>query len=85
MTIVPYPPGRTMEHMPSSPYVVCLADADRAELESMSRRASAPFRLVLRSRIVLPAAAGTANRVIAERLGTCEELGLSAPRHPGDL
>ncbi|MEO3788559.1 helix-turn-helix domain-containing protein, partial [Actinocorallia sp. B10E7] len=59
--------------MPSSPYVVCLDDADRAELESMSRRASAPFRLVLRSRIVLLAAAGMANRVIAERLGICED------------
>jgi transposase len=39
----------------------------------LSRRVTAPFRLVLRSRIVLLAAAGTANRVIAERLGTCED------------
>jgi DNA-binding NarL/FixJ family response regulator len=39
----------------------------------LSRRASAPFRLVLRSRIVLLAAAGTANRMIAERLGICED------------
>jgi transposase-like protein len=61
-----------MERMPSSPYVICLGDAERAELVSLSRRGSAPFRLVLRSRIVLLAAAGTANRVIAERLGTCE-------------
>jgi hypothetical protein len=36
--------------------------AERVELESLSRRASAPFRLMLRSRIVLLAAAGTANR-----------------------
>ena len=62
MAIVPYLPGCTMERMPSSPYVICLGDAERAELESLSRRASAPFRLVLRSRIVLLAAAGTANR-----------------------
>ena len=73
MAIVPCPPGCTMERMPSSPYVICLGDAERAELESVSRRASAPFRLVLRSRIVLLAAAGTANRVIAERLGICED------------
>ena len=73
MAIVPYPPGSTMGRMPSSPYVICLGDAERAELESLSRRASAPFRLVLRSRIVLLAAAGTANRVIAERLGICED------------
>ena len=36
--------------MPSSPYVICLGDAERAELESLSRRATAPFRLVLRAR-----------------------------------
>ncbi len=71
--IVPYLPGCSMERMPSSPYPICLCDAERAELESVSRRATAPFRLVLRSRIVLLAAAGTANRVIAERLGTCED------------
>jgi len=62
-----------MERMFSSPCAICLGDAERAELESLSRRASAPFRLVLRSRIVLLAAAGTANRVIAERLGICED------------
>jgi transposase len=73
MAIVPCPPGCTMGPMPPSPYVICLGDAERAELESLSRRASAPFRLVLRSRIVLLAAAGTANRVIAERLGICED------------
>jgi hypothetical protein len=62
MVIVPQVAGGTMERMPSSPYVICLGDAERAELESVSRRASAPFRLVLRSRIVLLAAAGMANR-----------------------
>ena len=39
----------------------------------MSRRATAPFRLVLRARIVLLAADGLANCVIAERLGICED------------
>ena len=73
MAIVPCPPDCTMERVPSSPYVICLGNAERAELESLSRRASAPFRLVLRSRIVLLAAAGTANRVIAERLGICQD------------
>lgn len=62
-----------MGRMPASPYVICLGHAERAELESLSRRASAPFRLVLRSRIVLLAAAGTANGVIAEQLGICED------------
>ncbi len=73
MAIVPCRPGCTMERMAFSPYVMCLGDAERAELESLSRRASAPFRLVLRSRIVLLAAADTANRVIAERLGLCQD------------
>jgi transposase-like protein len=74
MTIVPHPPGVTMERMPSSPHVICLGDAERAELESLSRRASVPFRLVLRSRIALLSAAGTANQLIAERLGICQDI-----------
>jgi hypothetical protein len=39
------------------------------ELESVSRRAAAPFRLVLRARIVLVAAGGLPNSAIAARLG----------------
>jgi transposase len=39
----------------------------------LSRRVTAPFRLVLRTRVVLLAAAGTPNRAIAERLGICED------------
>ena len=59
--------------MPASPYVVRLEDADRAELEAVSRRGSAEYRLVLRARIVLLAAGGLANSVIAARLGVCED------------
>jgi IS605 OrfB family transposase len=70
-------PGQTPSpgEMPVSvsPYVICLDGAGRAELEAVSRRATAPFRLVLRARIVLLAAAGTPNSAIAERLGTCED------------
>jgi transposase len=65
--------GSIMKRMPSSPYVVRLSDAGRAELESLSRRATAPHRMVLRARIVLLAAGGTANREIARRLGMCED------------
>lgn len=60
--------------MLASPYVICLGGADRAELESVSRRSSAPYRLVMRARIVLLAADGLANRVIAARLGVCEDM-----------
>ena len=59
--------------VPASPYVICLDDAGRAELESASRRATAPFRLVQRARIVLLAADGLPGRAIAARLGICED------------
>jgi hypothetical protein len=59
--------------VPASPYVISLDDAGRAELESLSRRGTASFRLVLRARIVLLAAGGAANSVIAARLGVCED------------
>jgi transposase len=50
-----------------------LGGAGRAELETLSRRATAPFRLVMRARIVLLAADGAANCAIAERLGICQD------------
>jgi transposase len=57
----------------ASPYAIRLDDAGRAELEAVSRRATAPFRLVLRARIVLLAAAGLPNPAVAARLGVCED------------
>ena len=59
--------------MPPGPYVICLDDAAQAELEAVSRRATAPFRLVQRARIVLLAASGLENRAVAARLGICED------------
>jgi transposase-like protein len=59
--------------VPASPHVICLDDAGRAQLESVTRRGTAPFRLVLRARIVLLAADGLANSAIAARLGICED------------
>jgi transposase len=74
MAIVPDVPGCTMGCVPASPYVICLGGAERAELESLSRRATAPFRLVVRARVVLLAADGLANCAIAERLGICADM-----------
>ncbi|MCJ0907274.1 helix-turn-helix domain-containing protein [Rhodococcus sp. ARC_M6] len=54
-----------------SPYQVSLAADERSELESLSRRASAQSRQVLRARIVLAAADGASNAAIAERLDIC--------------
>lgn len=59
---MPCPGGGTMELVPSSPYVIRLSGAERAELESLSRRATAPHRAVLRARIVLLAAGDVGNR-----------------------
>jgi Homeodomain-like domain/DDE superfamily endonuclease len=70
---MPCPAGRTMEPVPSSPCVIRLGGAERAGLESLSRRATAPHRTVLRARIVLPAAGGTAGSEIARQLGTCAD------------
>ena len=51
-----------------SPFVVELSGADRAVLEQRSRAYTAPYAEVLRARIVLLAADGERNAVIAQRL-----------------
>ncbi|MGE5288566.1 MAG: IS630 family transposase [Micromonosporaceae bacterium] len=53
----------------SSPFVVSLSEADRAELERRARCYTAPHAAVVRARIVLLAADGTENIAIAARLG----------------
>jgi hypothetical protein len=53
-----------------SPFTIELSPAERAALESASRRYSAPYRDVVRARIVLLAAAGVENTEIARRLDT---------------
>jgi len=56
--------------MPSSVLVsVDLSDAERAQLESWTRRRTSAQALALRSRIVLLAAEGLNNTEVAERLG----------------
>lgn len=53
-----------------SPFIIALSPAERAALESTSRRYSAPYRDVVRARIVLLAAQGQENTEIARRLDT---------------
>ena len=53
-----------------SPFTIELLPAERAALESTSRRYSAPYRDVVRARIVLLAAQGQENTEIARRLDT---------------
>src|SRR5260370_7496420 len=52
----------------SSPCVIALSDADRAELQRRARCYSAPHAEVVRAKIVLLAADGLENTVIAGRL-----------------
>ena len=53
-----------------SPFIIGLAPVERAVLESTSRRYSAPYRDVVRARIVLLAAESQENTEIARRLDT---------------
>ena len=52
----------------SSPFVITLPDADRAELEQRSRCYTLPHAVVVRAKIVLLAAEGLENTQIAARL-----------------
>jgi transposase len=52
----------------SCPFVITLSDADRAELRCRARCYTAPHAEVVRAKIVLLAADGLENTVIAERL-----------------
>ncbi len=52
----------------SSPFVIVLADADRAELERRVRCYTLPYAEVVRAKVVLLAADGLENTVIAARL-----------------
>ena len=58
----------------SSPFAIDLSPAERASLESTSRRYSAPYRDVVRARIVLLAAQGLENVEIAQRLDTPAQI-----------
>jgi transposase-like protein len=73
MAIMPGPARSMMKPVLSSLYAMRLRDADRAGLESLSRRATAPHRMVLRARIVLLAASGAGSSEIAGRLGICAD------------
>lgn len=72
-----------------SPFIIELTKAERAELEARARRYTSPYRDVIRARIVLLAAQGLDNNVIAARLDTPRQIvskwrrRFSAQRLPG--
>jgi transposase len=58
----------------TSPYVIKLTDPERLELVARARRYTSPYREVIRARIVLLAAQGLSNELIAARLGTPRQI-----------
>src|SRR5260370_30729117 len=59
----------------SSPFVITLPDADRAELERRARCYTLPHAVVVRAQIVLLAADGLENTQIAARLDVHVNVG----------
>ncbi len=57
-----------------SPYRVELSDQERRTLEALARKYTSPYRDVIRAKIVLLAAAGLDNDVIASRLDTPRQI-----------
>jgi len=51
-----------------SPYSVVLSAEERAYLERLSRKYTAPYNLVVRAKAILLAAEGLDNKTIGERL-----------------
>jgi transposase len=58
----------------TSPYLITLSEKDRKALEATAARYTAPFRDVIRAKIVLFAAEGMENTEIASRLGVSRQL-----------
>ena len=57
-----------------SPYRIRLDAHERAQLESLGRKYTSPYRDVIRARIVLYAAASLTNDQIAARLDTPRQI-----------
>lgn len=73
--MLPSPPAAEAVWMPrKSPFDVELTKDERASLEAMARRYTSPYRDVIRAKIVLYAAEGLPNDVIAARLDTPRQI-----------
>jgi hypothetical protein len=58
----------------TSPFLVALSEDERQHLESLARRYTSPYCEVIRAKIVLVAAEGLSNDVIASRLDTPRQI-----------
>jgi transposase len=57
-----------------SPYGIRLSAEEQHELETRARKYTSPYRDVIRAKIVLMAAQGLTNEVIASRLDTPRQI-----------
>ncbi|GBE14754.1 MAG TPA: helix-turn-helix domain-containing protein [Proteobacteria bacterium] len=57
-----------------SPYVIVLDQKEKAHLEKQARSYTSPYRDVIRAKIVLLAAQGFSNDIIASRLDTPRQI-----------
>ncbi len=57
-----------------SPYAIRLSAKEQHELEARARKYTSPYRDVIRAKIVLMAAQGLTNEVIASRLDTPRQI-----------
>jgi transposase len=57
-----------------SPYRIVLTSDEQARLEARTRKYTSPYRDVIRAKIVLLAAQGLSNDVIAARLDTPRQI-----------
>ena len=57
-----------------SPYAITLSGAERRELEGIGRKYTSSYRDVIRARIILYAAEGLPNDMIASRLDTPRQI-----------
>lgn len=64
----------------TSPFDINLSDAEKAELERIARKYTAPYQQVVRAKIVLLANVGYSNSEIAERLDLPRQI-VSKWRH----
>jgi transposase len=58
----------------SSPFVIELTSAEKTQLEAAARQYTSPYRDVIRAKIILFAAEGLSNDVIATRLDTPRQI-----------
>ena len=67
--------AHTSKSMPrQSPYSIHLTDAEKSELEATARKYTSPYYLVLRAKMILMAAQGSANDQIAASLSVPRQI-----------